>query len=161
MITQAELKELIHYDQKTGVFTWAKNRTKCKIGAIAGTFHVNGYTHIQINKKIYKAHRLAWLYIYGYIPKFIDHINCDRSDNRLCNLREANIYQNNHNAKLSKNNKSGVKGVCWHKAANKWIANIEAYGKKIYLGLFEDLEFAELVVSEARNKYHGEYVNHG
>jgi hypothetical protein len=161
MITQSELKELLHYDLEKGIFTWKVNRPKCIKGNIAGTFHVNGYTHIQINRKIYKAHRLVWLYVYGYFPKFIDHINCDRSDNRICNLREANIYQNNHNAKLSKNNTSGVKGVSWHKKANKWAVTIGVYGKPIYLGLFEDLEFAELVANEARSKYHGEFLNNG
>ncbi len=161
MITQQELKELLNYDPETGIFTWNINRPKCSKGKVAGTFHVNGYTHIQLNRKIYKAHRLAWLYVNGYLPKYIDHINCDRSDNRICNLRKANIYQNNHNAKLSKNNTSGIKGISWHKKAKKWCAVIEAYNKKIYLGLFKDLEFAELVIKEARSKYHGDFLNNG
>lgn len=161
MITQEELKSALNYDENTGLFTYKKNKGKFKANQIAGTTHVNGYTHIQINWKIYKAHRLAWLYVYGYFPECIDHINCDRGDNRIANLREATVTQNNHNVKMSKNNKSGVKGVCWHKKAKKWCATIGAYGKTIYLGLFSDLELAELVINEARVKYHKEFVNHG
>lgn len=161
MITQEELKELLNYNPDTGIFTYNKPRNKCTKGKIAGTRHVNGYTHIQLNGKIYKAHRLAWLYVYGYFPECIDHINCDKDDNRIENLREATITQNNHNVKLSKNNTSGIKGVCWHKKAKKWCATIGVYGKTIYLGLFDDLELAELVINEARLKYHGEFVNNG
>jgi len=161
MITQEELKELLNYNPETGIFTYKKKRAKCTPGKIAGTYHVNGYTHIQLNRKIYKAHRLAWLYVYGHFPQFIDHINCDRGDNRLCNLREVNIYQNNHNSKINKNNTSGIKGITWNKKAQKWCAQICANGKSIYLGLFNDIDLAELVVQEARIKYHGKYANHG
>jgi hypothetical protein len=161
MITQAELKELLNYNPDTGVFTWNVSKPGRSFGSIAGTRHVNGYTHIQLNKKIYKAHRLAWLYVHGYFPECIDHINNDRDDNRIENLREATVTQNNHNSKLSKNNTSGIKGVSWHKKSMKWCATIGVYGKTIYLGLFDNLELAELVITEARNKYHGEFVNNG
>lgn len=161
MITQEELKELLNYNPETGIFTYKKKRAKCTPGKIAGTYHVNGYTHIQLNRKIYKAHRLAWLYVYGYFPQFIDHINCDRGDNRLCNLREVNIYQNNHNSKINKNNTSGIKGITWHKKAQKWCAQIDANGKHIYLGIFDDIDLAKLVIEEARKKYHVEFANHG
>jgi len=161
MITQEELKELLNYNPETGIFTYKKKKAKCTPGKIAGTYHVNGYTHIQLNRKIYKAHRLAWLYVYGYFPQFIDHINCDRGDNRLCNLREATLTQNNQNTKISKNNTSGVKGVAWHKGAKKWCATMDANGKRMYLGLFTDLELAKLVIDEARAKYHGNFVNNG
>lgn len=161
MITQQELKELLNYDQDTGIFTYKKKRPKCTPGKIAGTYHVNGYTHIQLNRKIYKAHRLAWLYVHGHFPQFIDHINCDRGDNRLCNLREATLTQNNQNSKISKNNTSGIKGISWNKNASKWAATIGVNGKSIYLGIFDDLDLARLVVDEARIKYHGNFLNHG
>jgi len=161
MITQAELKELLNYDQETGVFTWKVSKPGRNFGSIAGTRHVNGYTHIQLNRKIYKAHRLAWLYVHGYFPECIDHINNNRDDNRIVNLRESTITQNNHNSRISKNNTSGIKGICWHKKSKKWMAQLCSYGKTIYLGLFDNIELAELVINEARVKYHGEFVNHG
>ena len=161
MITQAKLKELLNYDQDTGVFTWNVSKPGRNFGSIAGTRHVNGYTHIQLNRKIYKAHRLAWLYVHGYFPECIDHINNNRDDNRIANLREATISQNNHNSKLSKNNTSGIKGVHWHKKSKKWCATLGFHGKIMHLGVFDDLELAELVVMEARSKYHGEFVNNG
>ena len=156
MLTQEYLKSVLNYDQETGIFTWKeKISDKIVIGKIAGSNN-KGYIQIRLNKKLYFSHRLAWLYVYGEFPKYmIDHINNNPADNRICNLREATNQQNQFNRKLSKANTSGIKGVCWSKQYNKWIARIRANGKRIYLGCFDNLEFAELVVKEARNKFHG------
>lgn len=125
MITQFELKELLYYASDTGVFNWRTNRPHRPEGAVAGSFHSTGYVHISINRKLYKAHRLAWLYVHGSFPLTgIDHINRNKSDNRVCNLRLANQTENNRNTALRKDNTSGVKGVSWSIRAKKWVVQI-------------------------------------
>jgi hypothetical protein len=163
MITQDELKKLLNYDTNTGIFTWkVKPSNNVKIGSVAGTSHNCGYKIIRINKKQYLSHRLAWLYTYGEMPSnLIDHINGDRSDNKLENLRDCNIKQNAHNSIIPKNNTSGIKGVNWHKLANKWRAQIKLNNKNIHLGLFENLELAKIAIIKARNQYHGEFAHNG
>jgi hypothetical protein len=160
MITQEYLKDILIYDKETGIFTWKVNHTcKSKIGKLAGSIKQNKYVEVQINKKRYYAHRLAWLYEYGQFPKQqLDHINNNPNDNRIENLREASYSQNGMNKSLQKNNKSGVKGVGWCETAKKWRARITINKIEYHLGLFSDLELAELVVTEARNKYHGEFA---
>ena len=99
MITQKELKELLQYNENTGIFTWKINKAKqIQIGSVAGYLHHTGYIFIKINNKNYLAHRLAWLFIYGKIPKMIDHINRQRNDNRINNLRETNYKDNRLNS---------------------------------------------------------------
>ena len=159
-MTQNELKELLHYNSETGIFTWLQKVSNIKKGAIAGTLHHSGYYQIRINKKIYLSHRLAWFYIHGYFPNLIDHINGIGIDNKLCNLREATYSQNNCNKKLTKST-SGIKGVCWDKNKSKWVARIMFNKKTINLGRFDDLKKAKLMVENARVKYHGEFANHG
>ena len=163
MITQSELKELLDYNQDTGIFTWKKNvSSRARVGDIAGSLSQAGYMNIVISKKKYSSHRLAWFYIYGEFPSNdIDHINNNKSDNRIINLREATRNQNNCNRNIQKNNKSGVKGIYKHTQYDKWVAEIKINKKSIYLGVFDNLELAKLVISEARNKYHREYANHG
>lgn len=154
MITQSELKYKLHYNENTGIFT------RIKTGEIAG-FIRNGYIIIGINQKEYRAHRLAWLYVYGYMPnKFIDHINLNKSDNRICNLRQATKSQNAMNVKLSSKNKSGYKGVSWNKEKNKWKVALKLNGIQKHFGYFSNLEFASLVAKEAINKYHKEFANY-
>jgi hypothetical protein len=154
------LKELIHYDPDSGEFTWLVKRGRSAIvGSVAGTINSRGYRQIYIDSKPYLAHRLAWLYMHGCWPdNEIDHINLNRCDNRLCNLRLATRSQNCQNRKLPSHNTSGVLGVHWHSEANKWEAKIFKHRKCIYLGLFEDLELAELVAAEARAKHFGEFA---
>jgi hypothetical protein len=163
MITQNYLKSILDYNPETGIFVWkVKFSKKINIGDVAGTKDSKGYIAIKVNKKTYASHRIAWLYIYGYIPeKQIDHINGNRVDNRICNLREATNQENQFNRQIQKNNTSGVKGVCWSNQQNKWVARIRANGKRITLGLFDNLELAELVINEARLKYHKQFANHG
>jgi HNH endonuclease len=114
-LTQAELKEHLHYDPETGIFTRLKSIAhRVKIGDIAGCLHVgSGYVNIRVFGIHYKAHRLAWLYIHGINPcNDIDHINGNRSDNRIINLRDVTRSVNKQNTrKCSSNNKSGFLGV--------------------------------------------------
>jgi hypothetical protein len=163
MITQSELKDVLNYDQDTGIFTWKKRTgSRAAVGNIAGSLRKDEYSRIEISKKKYLSHRLAWLYIYGKFPNDdIDHINGNKSDNRIINLREATCNQNNCNRNIQKNNKSGVKGIYKHNQYEKWVAAIRINKKRIYLGVFDNLELAKLVISKARNEYHKEYANHG
>ena len=119
-LTQDYLKSILHYDPDTGIFRWAKRRaTWIPAGTIAGSTCEKGYAIIVINYKIYRAHRLAWLYMTGsHPPEFIDHINLDRKDNRFCNLRLSTRAQNMQNFRIRPDNKSGVKGVYWDAKSN-------------------------------------------
>jgi hypothetical protein len=159
-MTQQELKELLHYDQDTGIFTWLVPRANnaVKIGTIAGGKSPKGYWRIKIYDKPYQAHRLAWLYVYSEFPKeYIDHINGSRSDNRICNLREATYQQNAFNQKMSSRNTSGVKGVHWSKADSAWIIKIN--GKLV--GYSKDFFESCCISFSFRKKIHGEFANHG
>jgi len=155
MLTQETLKEVLHYDCETGVFTWAINiyRKKTK-GKIAGTKDKEGYMQIMIKRKTYRAHRLAWLYVYGSFPsKEIDHINCIPSDNRIVNLREASREENQQNKKnAQKNNKSGFLGVS--KSGNVWRATIYLNGKRYSLGFFKSPELAHNAYIQAKRTMH-------
>jgi hypothetical protein len=161
MITQSELKELVRYNKDTGEFVYIKPRKRIKVGDTAGRNHSKGYWVIGINGRQYLAHRLAWLYITGEWPSDqVDHINHDRSDNRWGNLREATNKINHQNRPMQKNNKSGFTGVFWEKAINKWRSQIKVGGKKIHLGVFDNLSDAISTRQEANNRY-GFHVNHG
>ena len=97
----------------------------------------------------------------GYLPKTIDHINGDKLDNRIENLRAATVGQNQHNRKTNANNTSGYKGVSWNKGCNKWLSQIKLEGKRIHLGYFDNLEEAAEVVRKAREELHGDFAHHG
>jgi hypothetical protein len=155
MLTQERLKEVLNYDSDSGIFTWAINiyRRKTK-GVIAGCINHEGYVQIMIDRKTYRAHRLAWLYVYGSFPsKEIDHINCIPSDNRIVNLREASREENQQNKKKAqKNNKSGLLGVS--KSGNLWRAIIYLNGVKYSLGLFKSPELAHNAYIQAKRTMH-------
>lgn len=157
-ITQAELKEIVSYDQGSGKFVWKIRRGgSAKKGSICGSIDSEGYRKICIFRKIYYAHRLAWLYVYGESPKKnIDHINRIKEDNRIKNLRDVSRSDNMRNCKMKNNNTSGVTGVCWHKASKKWKATI---GDK-YLGIFNNIEDAKTARLEQEEEI-GYAKNHG
>jgi hypothetical protein len=159
IITQSELKLKLEYNSDTGIFTKKTASGGSKIGSIAGTKRNDGYIQISINNYRYCAHRLAWLYEYGEFPKnYIDHINGNPEDNRLCNLREATNQQNVFNSKLRKDNTSGIKGVIWDKSRNSWKAQIFLNGKCFNLGRYANIEDAESVVNKARLNLHNEFA---
>jgi HNH endonuclease/AP2 domain len=144
ILTQQELKRQLHYDPLTGLFSKSGHSDK------------NGYLIIVIKGKTYKSHRLAWLYVHGEWPKNqIDHINCLVQDNRIENLRQATNAQNCQNQKnIRINNKSGYKGVYWHKASGKWAAGICKSMKIIHIGLFNTAIEASQAYLELKAKLH-------
>ena len=158
-LTQARLKELLHYDQGTGKFTWLVGRLCIRKGSIAGTTDIQGYRVVKIDGKSYKAHRLAWLYMVGGWPlDEIDHINTDRADNRWVNLRAATHGQNQANSRVQKNNTSGYKGVAWAKRQRRWRAQIRTNNKTKNLGYFKDISVAAAKYAEAAENTFGKFA---
>ena len=119
------------------------------------------YARIGIDGENYKLHRIIFLYHRGYMPKIIDHINGDRYDNRIENLREANTYQNRQNSRIYSTSKSGVKNVYWVSNCQKWRVVISINGKRKDFGLYTDIEEAKQVATSIRNKYFKSFSNHG
>lgn len=158
MLTRENLKSQFHYDPDTGEFTRTVNSGGRLSGTKAGNLSDGGYIRISVFNKSYRAHRLAWLYMTGEMPSMhIDHINGVRHDNRFSNLRVASNAQNMHNIGKYENNTSGYKGVSWHKAAQKWCAQIKVNGKRIYLGIYESAELAHKAYQDFALKVHGEF----
>ena len=159
ILTQELVKEL--FDYCDGQLFWRVfTNPRAPIGSKVGCVHASGYLRTKINNKIYFNHRIIFLYHHGYLPKCIDHIDGNPSNNKIENLREASRTQNNQNAKTRKDNTSGVKGVRWDKDAKKWRVRVWVNGKRKSLGYYDSLEQAELVATKARNKHHGEFARH-
>ena len=154
------LHEKLFYNPDTGDLAWKNNTLWTKAGHKAGT-NCNGYIKVSINRIIMPAHRIALAMTNGSWPfGEVDHINGNRSDNRLCNLREVTHQQNCLNRSKANNNKSGYAGVSWHSGGKKWQAHISIAGKSIYLGLFESAESARDARNEAAQKAYGAFAKH-
>ncbi|MDO3431165.1 HNH endonuclease signature motif containing protein [Rhizobium sp. CBN3] len=153
MISAEQLREALHYDPGTGIFTWLKKvSAKTVIGRRAGTINKDGYRQISIYGRRYYEHRLAWFYMTGQWPSaLIDHENLLPGDNRWSNLRSATKSQNAANTHVSAGNSVGMKGVSWHSGAQKYQAHICVDGKSIYLGLFEKADAAHAAYQQAAN----------
>lgn len=163
MINQKTLKKYLVYEEKTGQFKWrVRMSDKVKVGDIAGCVDSReGYRLIRILGTLYRASRLAWLYKYGVVPKLdIDHINHNRSDDRIENLREVSRSVNMRNGTRRSDNKSGTTGVSWSKSKDKWRAVIMVDKKYKHIGYF--LTKSEAISArkklEPLNQYH---KNHG
>lgn len=156
-LTAEKLRELLHYDPETGVFTWTvKPANSAKAVTVAGHTGVIGYRHIRVHGKLHLAHRLAWLYVYGTWPNGnLDHINRTRSDNRIANLREADHQQNGRNMSKRLDNTSGHPGVAWSCRKSKWRARIVHNHLDFHLGYFTTLEDAVAARKAGELKYWG------
>lgn len=153
-LTAECLRERLHYNPDTGIFTWIVRPAQCvHIGDVAGCLY-DGYRNILIFNQKYKAHRLAWLYMTGEWPaEETDHKNGVRSDNRWCNLRLADKQLNMQNKRTAqKNNLLGFLGVSKHK--KKFQASISFNGAKVYLGVYETPELAHAAYLEAKRQHH-------
>jgi hypothetical protein len=156
MITQARLKDLLHYDPDTGVFVWKVARGRKSAGAQAGTVNARtGYVYVCVGGKVMLAHRLAYFYETGeWPPAQIDHINRDKSDNRWINLRCATAAENSRNAP----SRTETKGVTWHRIGQKWQAQIVVNNKRVYLGLFANKDEAHAAYCKAAQELHGAFA---
>lgn len=162
MLTQEQLKELLHYDPETGIFTWKVSRGRCKSGSVAGTANVSHTSSqilykkrvkIKLLGKLEMAHRLAWLYMTGSIPiGEIDHINRDSMDNRFDNLRDVTHKQNVENTELRVNNTSGFMGVTYSVKNQNWYSQIQHCGERMFIGTFNTPEEASTAYEAMRDK---------
>ena len=157
-LTAEILRELVSYDSATGEFRWRVKVSNVHAGTIAGSLKVSGYRALMVDRTLYYAHRLAWLYTYGKWPKDqIDHINGERDDNRLANLREATHAQNGRNIPWNTRNKSGFRGVSWAVRRGKRHAQINITGAVRSLGYFTTPEAASAAYEAKATELFGEF----
>ncbi len=144
MITKEYLQKVFVY--KNGLLLWKEQRGPVRSGSVAGTMNSRGYVHIKLDMRFYQAHRLIWIYFNNEIPAnfTVDHINRDRSDNRIENLRLLTASENNRNSKRSDHDNVGV----W-KVGKKYSAHYNINGKRHYIGRFN----TESEAIEARRKF--------
>lgn len=158
-INNQDLKNIVHYDETSGAFTWLKSGKGVPKSRSAGTKNAAGYVQIQIKGRLYYAHRLAWLYMTGEWPKGqIDHVNLCKDDNSWSNLREAEEDQNKWNLGLSRHNKSGVKGVSFDQRTQRWRVRVCVSGACRSAGYFDSIEDAARAASDFRKLHHGSYA---
>jgi hypothetical protein len=159
MLTQQRALELFEY--KDGRIYWKVDmHTRKYKGRVAGTVTPKGYIVVTVGRKNYRVHRVVFLMHHGYAPPFIDHINGDKADNRIENLRAANKRENAWNQVVRCSNTSGYKGVSLNRKLNKWCAYLSIDGKRKHLGVFESKDDAAEAVRVAREKHHGEFTRH-
>lgn len=157
-ITREELMDVLRYDENTGEFFRTKRIGRStKIGDKAGGIDGTGYITISVLGKPYRAHTLAWLYMYGEWPKYIDHKDLDKTNNRISNLREATQVQNSANQKIRKNNTSGYKGVFFDKRSKKWYSQLQYNWKSIYIGSFDSPKEAAEAYAKTASELFGEF----
>lgn len=164
-----ELRKLLTYDPDTGDLTWLARRdvkaswnTRYAGRPALACVHEDGYRKGRIHRKLVRAHRVAWALHHGRWPNLdLDHINGDRSDNRISNLREVTRSENQRNMRLPSDNRSGVIGVYWNTQRQRWVAEIrDTRGKKQHLGAFADLD-AAAAARRAAEQAAGYHENHG
>lgn len=173
------LRQLLRYQPETGRLFWKERpvsmfpgtnarpsehsrkqwNSRCAGKRAFASLNCNGYPNGKIFGRSYLAHRVIWKMTYGQIPDGqIDHVNGDKTDNRLCNLRIATAAQNQHNRPAYRTNQSGRKGVSWHKRIGKWQARICLGGKLRSLGYFSSLDEAAEAYDRAALELHGEFA---
>lgn len=161
MITQAQVAECFEY--RGGALYWRSVTHPNKqylADKPAGSMHKTGYRHVTWMGKVHKVHRLIFLLHHGHLPPEVDHINGDRADNRVENLRAADRSENQCNRSALSSNTSGYSGVSWHKKSKAWLVRVMKNNKTVVQEYFKDLELAGLVAEEARAKFHGQFARH-
>jgi len=160
-LTAARLRKVIHYAPDTGMFTRKvrlaqRHQAGDRADTEISTSSMRGYRRVSLFGQRYLAHRLAWFYVHGVWPeKHIDHINGDKGDNRISNLREADDRINMENMRKAKSsNKVGLLGVHLHKQSGRWRARIEVRGKTLHLGLYGTPEIAHQEYLKAKRSLH-------
>lgn len=162
-LTQARLKDVLHYDPETGVFTWLKTlSTRVKVGDRAGCRTPSGYRVIRLGGRLYLEHQLAWLYVTGdwTEEEVIHHKNHVGDDNRYANLKPCPQKDNAKSVRKHKNSKTGIKGVYrdTRKKNKQWFSRIMVDGEDHFLGYFGTSREAALAYNEAAVRFHGEFA---
>lgn len=153
MITRERLKQLLHYNKDTGVFTRLVSNRTDRINKEPGALNTKGYVQIRLDGRLYVAHRLAWLYMNGAFPvDQLDHIDGDKTNNALVNLREVTNKQNQENVPLQLNNTSGFRGVSYDKRYKKFRAYVCHNRRNKTIGFFETAIEASIAASHARDQ---------
>ena len=156
-VTHERLLEVLHYEPETGVFTRKVSAGGCVSGSVAGCIDKSeGYFRITIDRRQYWSHRLAWFYTHGVWPAHdIDHIDRNRGNNRLANLRAVTRAENLQNqCKAGASSKSGIRGVSWDKGKRKWKAEISIGNRNKFIGRFDDINAAAAAYLSAKRIHH-------
>lgn len=152
------LRQILMYDPDTGALQWRTHARASWVGRSA-PIKAGNYLRVQIDGRTYAAHRIAWKMFTGSEPvALIDHRNGNGHDNKIANLRPATYHENNRSSSKQHNNKSGYKGVSWHKHAKMWTAQIRDGKRKICLGYFKDPEDAHQAYCGAAKAIHGDFA---
>jgi hypothetical protein len=149
------------FDYQDGFLVWKKSAGTIKTGKKVESVSNRGYVVVQVGGKRYLAHRIIWLLLNGQMPVMIDHIDGNKQNNLIENLREVDNTLNHWNERKRTTNKSGHKGVWWHKQSKRWEAACRVSGKQITIGRFERIEDAVEAVRKFREQQHGKYANNG
>lgn len=157
-LTQARVRELFDYRDDGVLVRRTKQSIRTEIGQVIGTICATGYLVAHVDKKLYKVHRLIFLWHHGYLPPIVDHSDMDPLNNKIGNLRDASKSQNMANRREQSNNTSGFKGIWFHKQSGKWGASIKVKGKKIHLGLYLTELEAHAAYEKAARAYFGEFA---
>ena len=158
-MNQEKLKSLVDYVDNT--LKWKHTKGRKNAGQEIGTRHCKGYRQAQIEGKRYLVHRLVFLYHHGRMPDtMIDHIDGNRLNNSINNLRECDRAENGYNSRKRKDNTSGYKNVSWSKATKKWTVRMSKDKKYQVVGYFDTIESAILAAKEARDELHGAFAKH-
>lgn len=160
-LVQIYLRKVLHYNRTTGEFFWRVDRgRKIKAGMRAGCFQKSdpGYVVIRLGDKLYLAHRLAWFYVKGVWPRWIDHINGRRTDNSWKNLRDVTPTQSGQNVRRHKDALSQFKGIRRDCTGKRWEAVIFTQGKRKWLGTHDTEAGAATLYDRAARKFHGNYA---
>lgn len=176
VLSPAVLRELLSLNPETGMMTWKvrapeffRRKGACEKWnaryagkrAFTSISCTNGYTQTKILCRVYRGHRVAWALFYGEWPRGeLDHINGDRTDNSIANLRDVGRTENGKNLCVSRRNKSGVVGVTWDRERERWFASIRHGGRTVSLGRFDSLEAAAAARRRAEQNF-GFHQNHG
>lgn len=149
--SQAELLDIFEY--RDGDLYWKPTK--------AGTMDGNGYIQTGIKRKYYKNHRIIYMMHHGFVPEILDHIDGNRTNNRIENLRPASVSENQYNRKMNRKTMSKIKGVTWRSDTKKWRAKITVDKQEITIGNYMTLEDAEAAITQARQRLHKEFANKG
>lgn len=156
-VSAQRVRDLFDYERQTGRLIWRQNKWPARAGNPAGAVSKDGYVIVGVDMRTYPAHRLIWLHVHGEWPKQqIDHIDGDRANNRLENLRDVNASMNMQNLRNSKrrNKSCGLMGVSFSKNAGRWMAAIKIGSKNKYLGYFDTPEKAHAVYLAKKREVH-------